>query len=78
MVIDRADLDRRGRVSGIACRGIGCTSALGRGLVRPLDEICNVMDDLATGDLGVEVPFVERRNEIGQYLTQPGRFSRIG
>src|ERR1700722_19201976 len=39
--------------------------ALGRGLVRPLGAICGVMDGLAKGDLSVEVPFVEHRNEIG-------------
>jgi methyl-accepting chemotaxis protein len=38
---------------------------LGRGLVRPLGRICGAMDDLAKGDLGVEIPFVELRNEIG-------------
>jgi methyl-accepting chemotaxis protein len=38
---------------------------LGRGLVRPLGKICGAMDDLAKGDLDVEVPFVEHRNEIG-------------
>jgi methyl-accepting chemotaxis protein len=39
--------------------------ALGRGLVRPLGAISDAMDGLAKGDLSVEVPFVERRNEIG-------------
>ena len=29
---------------------------LGRGLVAPLGAICGVMDDLAKGDLNVEVP----------------------
>ena len=40
--------------------------ALGRGLVRPLDRICNTMEHLAKGDLNVEVPFTGHRNEIGQ------------
>jgi len=39
--------------------------ALGRGLVRPLGAICGVMDGLAKGELNIDVPFVERRNEIG-------------
>jgi methyl-accepting chemotaxis protein len=39
---------------------------LGRGLVRPLGRICGAMDDLARGELNVEVPFVEHRNEIGR------------
>ena len=40
--------------------------ALGRGLVRPLDRICNTMEHLAKGDLNVEVPFIGHLNEIGQ------------
>src|SRR3981189_1486089 len=36
----------------------------GRGLVLPLGAICGVKDGLAKGDLSVEVPFVEHRNEI--------------
>ena len=39
--------------------------ALGRGLVRPLGVLCGAMDGLARGDLSVEVPFAEHRNEIG-------------
>src|ERR1700761_9233819 len=60
------------RAIWIAAGGLGglfiavlAAFALGRGLVRPLGAICGVMDGLAKGDLGVEVPFVERRNEIG-------------
>jgi methyl-accepting chemotaxis protein len=39
---------------------------LGRGLDRPLRRICGVMDALAQGDLGVEVPFTASNNEIGR------------
>ena len=39
---------------------------VGRGLSRPLSALCGVMDQLASENLMVEVPFVERRNEIGR------------
>jgi methyl-accepting chemotaxis protein len=39
---------------------------VGRGLTRPLASLCDAMDRLATGDVAVEVPYVERRNEIGR------------
>jgi methyl-accepting chemotaxis protein len=47
---------------------------LGRGLVRPLDRICSVMDGLASGDLAVEVPYRDRRNEIGHISRSLGIF----
>ena len=47
---------------------------LGRGLVRPLDRICGVMDGLASGDLAVEVPYRDRRNEIGRISRSLGVF----
>ena len=39
---------------------------VGRGLSRPLSALCGVMDQLASENLMVEVPFLERRNEIGR------------
>jgi methyl-accepting chemotaxis protein len=54
-----------GGLGGLLIAGIAAF-VLGRGLVRPLDQICGAMDDLAKGDLNVEVPFVEHRNEIGR------------
>jgi methyl-accepting chemotaxis protein len=42
---------------------------VGRGLVRPLDSICGAMDSLAKGNLSIEIPFVERHNEIGRIAT---------
>jgi methyl-accepting chemotaxis protein len=39
---------------------------VGRGLVRPLASICDAMDSLAKGNLSVDIPFVERHNEIGR------------
>ena len=47
---------------------------LGRGLVRPLDKICAVMDGLASGDLAMEVPYRDRRNEIGRIARSLGIF----
>ena len=47
---------------------------LGRGLVRPLDKICGVMDGLASGDLAMDVPFRDRRNEIGRIARSLGVF----
>lgn len=54
-----------GGLAGLLIAGF-VAFVLGRGLVRPLDRICDAMDDLAKGDLNVEVPFVEHRNEIGR------------
>src|SRR5882672_5358167 len=39
---------------------------LGRGLVMPLKRTCAAMDELAKGNLAVEIPFVDRTNEIGR------------
>ncbi|WP_316173280.1 MULTISPECIES: methyl-accepting chemotaxis protein [unclassified Bradyrhizobium] len=39
---------------------------LGRSVVVPLDRTCVVMDELTKGNLGLEVPFTDRRNEIGR------------
>ena len=39
---------------------------LGRGLVVPLQRTCAAMDELAKGNLAVDVPFVDRTNEIGR------------
>jgi methyl-accepting chemotaxis protein len=47
---------------------------LGRGLVRPLDRICSVMDGLASGNLAIEVSYRDRRNEIGRISRSLGVF----
>ena len=39
---------------------------LGRGLVGPLKRTCVAMDELAKGNLAVDIPFVDRTNEIGR------------
>src|SRR5258706_4097439 len=63
VVFDRAIWIAAGGLAGLLVAGLAAF-ALGRGLVRPLGAICGVMDGLAKGDLSVEVPFVEHRNEI--------------
>ena len=64
VVFSRAMWMIMGGLAGLLVAGLAAF-ALGRGLVRPLGAICDVMDGLAKGDLSVEVPFVDRRNEIG-------------
>src|SRR5207302_4690697 len=64
VVFDRAVWIAAGGLAGLLIAGLAAF-ALGRGLVGPLGAICGVMDDLAKGDLSVEVPFVAQRNEIG-------------
>jgi methyl-accepting chemotaxis protein len=39
---------------------------LGRGLVMPLKRTCMAMDELAKGNLAVDIAFVDRTNEIGR------------
>jgi methyl-accepting chemotaxis protein len=65
VVLDRAIWIAAGGMAGLLVAGLAAF-ALGRGLVRPLGEICGVMDGLANGDLSIEVPFAERHNEIGR------------
>jgi methyl-accepting chemotaxis protein len=64
VVFDRAVWIAAGGLAGLIVAGFVAFS-LGRGLVRPLGSVCGVMDGLAKGDLSVDVPYVERRNEIG-------------
>jgi methyl-accepting chemotaxis protein len=63
-------------VGGLAGLLVAILTALflGRGLVRPLDRICSVMDGLAAGDLAIEVPYRDRRNEIGRISRSLGVF----
>jgi methyl-accepting chemotaxis protein len=64
VVYDRAIWIAIGGLAGLLVAGLAAF-ALGRGLVRPMGEICGVMDRLAKGELSVEVPYVDHRNEIG-------------
>jgi methyl-accepting chemotaxis protein len=52
-------------LGGLAIAGI-VAFWLGRGLVSPLKQTCAAMDELAKGNLAVDVPFVDRTNEIGR------------
>ena len=52
-------------LGGLAIAGI-VAFWLGRGLVGPLRQTCAAMDELAKGNLAVDVPFVDRTNEIGR------------
>jgi methyl-accepting chemotaxis protein len=65
VVLNRAIWISVGGLAGLLVAGL-TAFVLGRGLVRPLAEICGVMDDLAKGNFSTEVPFAERRNEIGR------------
>ncbi len=45
---------------------IGAAIVLGRGITVPLGRLCGLMDALATGDACAEIPWTDRRNEIGR------------
>ena len=53
-------------VGGVALLVIGIMALLlSRVLTRPIPRLSEVMSAMAEGNLGVEVPYTERRNEIG-------------
>jgi methyl-accepting chemotaxis protein len=54
-----------GGLTGLLIAGLAAFW-LGRGIVIPLARTCDVMDELTKGDLALDVPFVDRRNEIGR------------
>jgi len=69
------------RAMGIVAVGFGglliaglAAYVLGRGLVRPLNEICGVMDGLAAGDLSADIPYLDQRNEVGRICRSLGVF----
>jgi methyl-accepting chemotaxis protein len=55
-------------IAGLAGLAIAAFAAfwLGRGLVGPLNSTCATMDELAKGNLAVDIPFVDRTNEVGR------------
>jgi methyl-accepting chemotaxis protein len=55
-------------IAGLAGLAIAAFAAfwLGRGLVGPLNKTCSAMDELAKGNLAVDIPFVDRTNEVGR------------
>jgi methyl-accepting chemotaxis protein len=65
VVFSRAMWIVAGGLAGLLVAGLAAF-VLGRGLDRPLRRICGVMDDLAHGNLAVEVPFTKSNNEIGR------------
>lgn len=65
VIYQRALWAASGGLAGLIIAGI-IAFWLGRGLVDPLDRTCEVMDELCKGNLAVEVPFLDRKNEIGR------------
>jgi methyl-accepting chemotaxis protein len=60
-------------LAGLLIAGVVAYS-LGRGLVRPLNEICGVMDGLAAGKLATDIPNRDQRNEVGRICRSLGVF----
>ncbi len=60
-------------LAGLLIAGVVAYS-LGRGLVRPLNEICGVMDGLAAGELATDIPHRDQRNEVGRICRSLGVF----
>jgi methyl-accepting chemotaxis protein len=50
---------------GLAVAGLAAFW-LGRGVVVPLAKTCEVMDSMTKGNLAFDVPFIDRKNEIGR------------
>ena len=44
---------------------IACAIGLSRGLIKPVVRVTAVMEALAQGDLAVEIPFLGRKDEVG-------------
>jgi methyl-accepting chemotaxis protein len=44
---------------------IGCAIGLVKGLIRPVVRVTSVMEDLARSNLAVNIPFLGRRDEVG-------------
>jgi len=64
---------------GIACVvGIGAMAFAGVGISRPINRTTDVMRALAGGDLGVEIPFTDRTNEIGEMARAVEVFKQNG
>ena len=54
-----------GAASIALCLAVALAAVLGRGITRPIVALTGAMRRLATGDLGVEVPARQRRDEVG-------------
>jgi methyl-accepting chemotaxis protein len=65
VIFHRATWSAIGGLAGLLIAGV-VAFWLGRGLVIPLARTCSSMDELTKGNLAVEVPFADRKNEIGR------------
>ncbi len=52
--------------AAILTLAIGICVILGRGLSRPLQALCKVMDGLSDGNIASTIPYTDRRNETGR------------
>jgi methyl-accepting chemotaxis protein len=65
VVFQRALWSGAGGLAGLLIAGL-VALRLGRGIVEPLDETCEAMDELTKGNLAFDVPFADQKNEIGR------------
>jgi methyl-accepting chemotaxis protein len=65
VIFHRAMWTAIGGLVGLVVAGLAAFW-LGRGLVTPLARTCAAMDEITKGNLAFEVPYVDRRNEIGR------------
>jgi methyl-accepting chemotaxis protein len=65
VVFERALWSGAGGLAGLLIAGL-VALRLGRGIVEPLDETCEAMDELTKGNLAFDVPFADQKNEIGR------------
>ncbi len=45
---------------------IGAAVVLGRGITAPIGRLCGIMDRLAGGEEGADIPWTDRHNEVGR------------
>lgn len=74
VIFHRAMWSAIGGLLGLAIAGLAAFW-LGRGLVVPLARTCDTMDELTKGNLAFDVPFTDRKNEIGR-IARSLRFFR--
>ncbi len=65
VVFWRALWSGAGGLAGLLIAGL-IALRLGRGIVTPLEQTCEVMDELTKGNLAFDVPFADQNNEIGR------------
>ncbi len=73
LTTDRAEASIRTQAVNLGAIGLGCLVLLCgllvlilRGVTGPIKRITNVMSGLAAGDVGVIVPALDRKDEVGQ------------